>query len=103
MQDDILNFFPEISKKTSNDIEEKKLTFFTCKLAEEDSDVITEYFEDGIITSELVEKVKSYFPEFNKKLIIFINKMKELENEVEQSVVDFINKTIQKRDVTIKS
>ncbi|WUR05011.1 farnesyl pyrophosphate synthase (FPPS) [Vairimorpha necatrix] len=99
MQDDYLNFFPEISKKTGNDLDSLKLTFFTCKLAEGNSKISKEYFETGKVTNELEEEVKAFFPEFKNKMNEISQKMKELEVGINEKVLEFIDILFKKQEI----
>lgn len=98
MQDDMLNFYPKDSKKTGNDLEELKLTYFTCKLAEEKSEIVDKYFKTGKVNDEIIKKVKSYFHGFKEEIERLKNKLVKLEEEVDKNVVDFVNEIFEKRE-----
>ncbi|WUR02475.1 farnesyl pyrophosphate synthase (FDPS) [Vairimorpha necatrix] len=90
MQDDYLNFFPEISKKTGNDLESKKLTFFTCKLAGKNSNVAKAYFKNGKVTNELLREVQSFFPEFETRMIEISEKTRQLEVGINKKILEYV-------------
>ncbi|WUR03935.1 farnesyl pyrophosphate synthase (FPPS) [Vairimorpha necatrix] len=92
MQDDYLDFFPEISKKTGTDLETLKLTFFTCKLAEGNSNTAREYFKTGKVTNELLVEIKSFFPEFKIRMNEITEKMRHLDGGINKKVLEFIGK-----------
>ncbi|KAF9762273.1 hypothetical protein NGRA_2127, partial [Nosema granulosis] len=76
MKDDLLNFFPKLSKKTSNDLEEKRLTIFTAILSKdvENKDVV-KYFETGEITSEFMDNVSQLYDIVNRLINENIEKL----------------------------
>ncbi|KCZ77121.1 hypothetical protein H311_01872 [Anncaliia algerae PRA109] len=94
VQDDFLNFCPETSGKSGTDVEEKKVTYYSCKLIKSIDDVIAcEYF----IKSNF-EFIKPYF------LSLIQNYDKEEEELYNQLLFykdleefDFIMKIVYKR------
>ncbi|KAF9760907.1 hypothetical protein NGRA_2963 [Nosema granulosis] len=76
MKDDLLNFFPKLSKKTGNDLEEKKLTIFTAILSKdvENKDVV-KYFETGEITSEFMDKISQLYDIVNRLINEYVNSL----------------------------
>lgn len=90
MQDDFINFYPERSKKSESDLEEKKLTFFTYLLNKEEDEEVDEYFESNIIHSSVREKVFSYFDLYYKEIDEMIKKTKEMVKEEDKEVLQVL-------------
>lgn len=65
MQDDYLNFVPEKSGKTMNDLEEMKCTWFTSRLSPMTHPAVERYFSSGIVSDELLAIVKGLFGEYS--------------------------------------
>jgi farnesyl diphosphate synthase len=98
MQDDYLNFHPKESNKTGNDLEEMKLTYFTCKLyTERDNKYVNKYFEKGEVNEYILEKVRSYFPEYQKKVEGYVKKAEELAKTFDLNIFNVIYKLLEKR------
>ncbi|EEQ81602.1 hypothetical protein NCER_101910 [Vairimorpha ceranae BRL01] len=97
MQDDYLNFFPELSKKSGNDLEEKKLTYFTCKLVKEDSEEVNEYFRTGIVSEEILKIVKGYFNIYNEEINKLIAKAEEMNDVTDSKVHNLLISLLKKR------
>lgn len=98
MQDDYLNFHPKESNKTGNDLEEMKLTYFTCKLyKEKDSKYVNEYFKTGKVDDYILERVQSYFPEYQKKVDEYVKKAEELAKTFDLNIYNVIYKLLEKR------
>ncbi|KAK6090675.1 hypothetical protein P3W45_000398 [Vairimorpha bombi] len=90
MQDDFINFYPERSKKSESDLEEKKLTFFTCLLSREEDDRVNEYFESGILHPYIREKVFSYFDVYYKELNTMIKATKDMVKDEDKEVLKVV-------------
>ncbi|KAM0687927.1 hypothetical protein COBT_000825 [Conglomerata obtusa] len=86
MRDDFLNFFPEISGKSDNDLEERKLTFFICKLVDEGEN-LKNYFNGGDvgIVREKIQRLLDGFDNEENKVIDIIKGYSNVEN---QEIVD---------------
>lgn len=71
MFDDYLNFQPERAKKSCNDVEEFKLTYFTYKMNELCSEdlIVKKYFEEKIINPEIYVIIKNLFNIYQKERI----------------------------------
>lgn len=71
MQDDFLNFFPEISKKSCSDLQEKKATWFTCYLKEK--------FDVNIedVTEEMIREIFPIFYEEEDRILMKIQEISE--------------------------
>ncbi|ADM12670.1 farnesyl pyrophosphate synthetase [Encephalitozoon intestinalis ATCC 50506] len=65
MQDDYLNFFPEKSGKSMNDLEEMKCTWFTSKISQMKNPAVERYFSKGEVSSDLLSIVKDLFKEYS--------------------------------------
>lgn len=80
IQDDYLNFFPEQSGKSGNDIEEKKLTWFLAKMIETDDgtdEVLARYFRDNEDTG-MLQKNEALYTAFyaeEKGLVAILEKI----------------------------
>lgn len=98
MQDDYLNFFPSISKKTGNDLEEKKLTYFTCKLYEENEILfVNNFYKSEVVSSEIIEKVHSYFPEYQKKINNLLDIVENLSKSFDINIYKLMYDLLEKR------
>ncbi|KAK6089658.1 hypothetical protein P3W45_001300 [Vairimorpha bombi] len=98
MQDDFMNFHPKESKKTGNDLEEMKLTYFTCKLyKEKNNKYVNEYFKSGKISEYILERIHSYFPEYQKKVDEYMKEAEEMSKNFDINIFNAIRKLLEKR------
>ena len=91
MQDDYLNFNVKQSKKTSNDLEEKKLTWFTSKLQKDNDPDIIIFYEKGIITEKLNEKIKNLMKVYEIEIHRLVE---ELYAEMEEKNLVFLKEVV---------
>ncbi|KAF9763899.1 Farnesyl diphosphate synthase 1 [Nosema granulosis] len=88
--DDYLNFFPDESRKTGNDLEEGKLTYFTALLAEsKERETFQEYFYKKKIDEKILKFVEKKFYSCKKEIKTSIDMMKNIIN-VENKELSFI-------------
>lgn len=69
IQDDYLDFFPEKSGKASNDLRERKCTWFVCKIFEEhghNDEVFKQYIETGC-EAAMMKRVRGLYSRFFAK------------------------------------
>ena len=85
MQDDYLNFFPKISKKSGNDLQEKKGTWFTSYCNEKLRILIDE------ITEEIIKETFPVFYEEEDKLLRKIEEM-SVNNNTYKICYELLNK-----------
>ncbi|KAM0677803.1 hypothetical protein BDAP_001654 [Binucleata daphniae] len=94
MRDDYLNFYPEQTGKTGNDLEEKKLTYFICKLVESDVNLVSFFNSNEIEPARKeIQKHLDCFDEDQKKIVETIKSLKEKETEkIIETCIDFLVK-----------
>lgn len=78
--DDFLNFQPQRAKKSCNDIEEFKLTYFTYKMNEMYSDnlIVKKYIDEKIVNPEIYDLIKGLFEIYQKERADLILRMENL-------------------------
>ncbi|KAG5859090.1 polyprenyl synthetase [Encephalitozoon hellem] len=87
MQDDYLNFLPEKSGKSMNDLEEMKCTWFTSKISHMEDPSIEKYFSEGLVSPDLINIVKGLFKEYFLNLDKLLDKLISMTNEDEKTVL----------------
>ncbi|KAF7683504.1 Farnesyl diphosphate synthase [Astathelohania contejeani] len=99
-QDDYLNFFPGVSLKTGNDLEEKKCTWFVCKAAEESSYGMKEFLEgDPTIIRERIKPYLLIFEEEEDKIFKIMASLMTPETEwIYSKCLEMLNKRKSKRE-----
>lgn len=96
LYDDYLNFFPEVSKKTGNDLEEGKLTYFTALLGkEENRNDFKYYFLDKKIDNKLLKFIDDSFVLCKEEILSHIDKLKAIAAR-EGRVFDFVINVLEK-------
>lgn len=92
MNDDYLNFFPEKTNKTSNDLDEYKLTYFTAKLNEENTngkDVESFFNKKGV--SEYIKKwIFSYFEKYQVEKKMFVEESRKMIQKEDENDLLFL-------------
>ncbi|CAD26091.1 FARNESYL PYROPHOSPHATE SYNTHETASE [Encephalitozoon cuniculi GB-M1] len=86
MQDDYLNFLPEKSSKSMNDLEEMKCTWFTSRMSQMDNPAVEKYFLDGAVCSELLTIIRSLFGEYSSTLDKLLKKLLSMVGEDQKEV-----------------
>lgn len=98
MYDDYLNFFPDESKKTGNDLEEGKLTYFTALMGkEENRNNFESYFKYKIIDDKLLKFIEKSYIVCKKEILIYLNKMKVIASKCNEEfyfIIDILEKHI---------
>lgn len=87
LQDDYLNFYPELSGKDESDIKERKLTWILCKIIEEGYDgEVLDYYNGG---NEEIIRVKSqrYLSNFDQIEDEALKKIKEISDDCEMNAI----------------
>lgn len=88
MNDDYLNFFPEKTKKTSNDLEEFKLTYFATLLNKEEDEDVEIYFRKEGIPPSILKKIHGYFDKyFDEKNELVEKSKKMIKKEDEENLM----------------
>lgn len=92
MFDDFLNFQPQRAKKSCNDLEEFKLTYFTYKINElyPDDLIVKKYFEEKIIDDKIFILIKKIFDIYQKERLELRNKMEKLIVSKDKQYLDVI-------------
>lgn len=99
MQDDYLNFFPEKSRKTSSDFQEKKATWFLCQIVEKssrDDKNIIHYFETKE-EEEMLKKVKELYSLFFEEEEKILKELKHKTANSSQEIYKMCIKVLEKR------
>ncbi|MCZ6913364.1 MAG: polyprenyl synthetase family protein, partial [Rickettsia endosymbiont of Ixodes persulcatus] len=100
-QDDYLNFFPEQSGKSGTDLDEKKVTWYTCRLVSEAStndniNEIMEFFVNGN-TSGIYKKIQAMLQNYEEEEEKFVQRLKVASDESTDLPFKLIMKIIYKR------
>lgn len=91
MQDDYLNFHVETSKKSATDLEDRKLTWFTSKLQNDNDPDIVIFYKDGTITEKLREKIQFLMKDYEVEIY---NLVDELYKEMEDKGLSFLKTVV---------
>ena len=97
MEDDYLNFLPEKSHKSMNDLEEKKCTWFSSKLALLDNKIVNTYFENGTVTEELFGIVRGFFGEYSKACDELLEKLNSMVREEDRKTLGIFIRFLESR------
>lgn len=97
IEDDYLNFLPERSGKSGNDLEEMKCTWFTARIASMDSPVVDRYFQHGTVDQELVAIVGGLFGDYFAAAESLIGKMDAMVDGCDRRALDVFVRFLEAR------
>jgi farnesyl diphosphate synthase len=97
IQDDYLNFLPGKSGKTTNDLEEGKCTWFTCEMASMDVPAVARYFDEGVVSGELLEVVGGLFPKYGRVVDEMMERMRRMIRKEDEKALEMLLKLLSAR------
>lgn len=97
MEDDYLNFLPEKSDKSMNDLEEMKCTWFSSRIAVLNNETVDRYFSNGTVTVELVGIVKTFFQDYFSSVDALLKQLSSMIEESDKKTLDVFIKYLEER------
>lgn len=97
MQDDYLNFLPEKSGKSMNDLEEMKCTWFTSRISHMEDPAVERYFSEGLVTPDLLSIIRGLFREYSSNLDELLSKLLSTVDENEKAVLNIFISFLESR------